>query len=112
VTEDDFLELGARGLELLLSSNFNDFTTRFETQTADAMLATKAEDSREREKLYSELLGLRAFISFVRDAVEVAQKIKEKNDNRHAPTIEDLDDPSVHDIYAWADDQEDKATTA
>lgn len=106
LTEDDFIELGARGLELLLSANFNEFVTRFEKQTADAMIATKADDSKEREKLYSELLGLRAFISFVQEAVKVAQDIKAKNDQKHMPTVEDIDDPQIHDIYGYQTDAE------
>jgi hypothetical protein len=97
MTEDEMMELGARAENLLRHPDFQMFSTMFEQSVVGLMLQTGPAESTRREELYAELNGHRQFILFVKEPIDAAKKLAEKNDPK--AEIDDLDDPSVHEGF-------------
>lgn len=97
MNEEEMMEVGARAEALLRDPAFTAFSAGFEHETATKMLSTKPHEKDEREQYFSLLVGHRAFISYLADAIDTARKLHEKNEPQ--PVADDLDDPSVHNIY-------------
>jgi hypothetical protein len=90
-------KLGEYSHALLASEEFKTLNSLFEQQVAVDVLMTKPKDSEERERLYAQLQGTRAFTShiegFARAYADTLQTILDAE-----TPVGDDDDPSCHDI--------------
>jgi hypothetical protein len=96
MTEDELMVLGARAANLLGSQDFLQFSAAFEQLCVADLVDTLPDQSAKREEHFAKLNGHRQFILFVKDFIDQAKKLDEKNNPK--PT-DDPDDPSVHNIY-------------
>ena len=90
--DEEKAELGDYAETVLTNPYFNALLNEFDRTTVELMLSTKPEQSGEREQVFQTVWALREFIGFMQSF------IKFRNDLRE-PSLADLDDPSVHDIY-------------
>lgn len=100
MTEDEIIYLGSFAEVFLTNSSAEELIKLWETDCVSRMLSTGPLDGAVREKVYAQMVGTREFLAFLGD---FAQKSRELQD-KHGPKPEDIDDPSVHDIYR-PDDQ-------
>lgn len=97
MTNEEIMELGSFAGHVLLSPYFETLTQAFETDCLNRFLQSKAADTVEREHVYNQLTGVREFLGFLTDFAAQGKKLAEKYETVKE---EDIDDPSVHDIYA------------
>jgi hypothetical protein len=95
MTEDEMMVLGAYASDLLQHPSFLTLWSVFERTTADLLLATRPSETTVREQMYARLTGAREFLDFLHDAVKTAQALGPKQPDE----LDQIDDPSVHDIY-------------
>jgi hypothetical protein len=80
---------------LLNSFPFANLRELWEQDCVHRFISSKAGDTVEREHVYAQMTGFLEFQAFLEDLIKQASDIQEK----YAPQPEDIDDPSVHDIY-------------
>lgn len=68
---------------------------QFEAAGVHTLLGTPTNAAAEREAIYANINGVRAFLDFIADYAKQAKQIEEQN----RPKPQDIDDPEVHDIY-------------
>lgn len=76
MTDAELLATGGLCQALLVDQNFKTVITAFELSLAADMLATKADDGKKREQLYSSLWGARELLAFMQLNAEAAATIK------------------------------------
>jgi|SRR5882672_12787182 len=99
MTEDEIIELGAFATNLLFNPYVERLIKLWETDCISRTLATTPDQMLLREHVYAQMTGTREFLGFLGD---FAAKSKELQD-KYAPKPDDIDDPSVHDIYRTDD---------
>ncbi|MGY3589364.1 hypothetical protein [Bradyrhizobium sp. USDA 4350] len=96
MNDETILALGGFCKELLGAEAFQALVQMYSQQCAADILHTKPSDKSERESIYAAYQGFEGFLS-------LAQKFAEGFDKLTAETVstpdQDIDDPSVHDIY-------------
>jgi hypothetical protein len=107
MTEDEIMELGGYSASIMSSPQFATIISQYETSLANGFLSSKPADQAERERIYARYSALHEFLGFMADIVKRSAEIQEE----FAPQQDDIDDPSVHDIYR-SDDPQDIETTS
>jgi hypothetical protein len=89
--------LGSLCAELLNSEAFDALTKLYSQQCAVDILNTAPHATKEREGIYASYQGFEGFLSLMKKFAEAFNKqTTQQND---VETTQDIDDPSVHDIY-------------
>jgi hypothetical protein len=102
MNDETILQLGGFCTELLSSEMFDALTKLHSQQMAVDMLQTQPHEQKRRESIYASYQGLTEFLALMKDFsnahTELLKQIDKPVDHsrRH---IEEIDDPSVHDIY-------------
>jgi hypothetical protein len=109
VNDTEILEAGALCEALLSSLQFKTIVAQYEQTIASDILATKPEDAKKREELYSSLWGTRGLLEFMLLNVNAAATIKapkpphDDSTTDYAPIEYDFDDEG----FSRADESED-----
>jgi hypothetical protein len=102
MNDESILQLGGFCTELLGSEMFDAMTKLYSQQMAVDILQTQPHEQKRREGIYASYQGFEEFLALLRDFskahTELLQKLEKPVDHsqRH---LDEIDDPSVHDIY-------------
>lgn len=97
MNDETILSLGGFCKELLGAEAFQALVQMYSQQCAADILGTKPHETKAREQIYASYMGFEGFL-------DLAKKFAEGFDNLAnikpaAAPDQDIDDPSVHDIY-------------
>lgn len=90
------MAVGEIANSLSRSPQFKIIQDLFEQQVAHDVLTTKPEQGQDRERLYSQLQGARAFAHHI---ASLAEQYRTMTELQVITQDDEIDDPSVHDIY-------------
>lgn len=90
---DTILRVGDYCEQLLTDPTFQWLSAYFEQNAVGEMLSTKPHETKLRESIYARVTAHHEFLAMVKDFV-----IK-KHEAIEPKETDDIDDPSVHDIY-------------
>jgi hypothetical protein len=93
--EQIVMAVGELANTLSRSPQFQTMITLFEQQVAHDLLTTKPDKADERERLYSQLQGQRAFTHHI---AGLAEQYRAMTEQQAVDPIDLIDDPSVHDF--------------
>jgi hypothetical protein len=96
MNEEMILGLGGFCTELLNSEDFDALTKLYSQQCAVDILNTAPHETKAREGIYAAYQGFEGFLALAKKFSEAYTKRQQQND---VETTQDIDDPSVHDIY-------------
>lgn len=102
MNDETILQLGGFCTELLGSEMFDAIIKLYSQQCAVDMLQTQPHEQKKREGIYAAYQGFEEFLAMMRDFskghTELLQKLEKSVDHsqRH---LDEIDDPSVHNIY-------------
>ncbi len=96
MNEELIQSLGAFSHALLGADEFKTLHQLFEQQMAADVLSTKPADNIERERIYAQLQGGRAFIAHLEGFA--ADHTRNLQAALAVPDPDDIDNPDVHDI--------------
>jgi hypothetical protein len=93
--EEIVIAVGELSSNLLRSRQFQMIQDLFEQQVAHDVLTTKPDQASERERLYTQLQGMRAFVHHV---AVLAEQYGAMTERQVVDPDDAIDDPSVHDF--------------
>lgn len=94
--EDIVIAVGELCGSLTRSPQFQLVQNLFEQQVAHDVLTTKPDQTIERERLYAQLQGARAFYHHI---AVLAEQFRAMTEREVIDPDDEIDDPAVHDIY-------------
>jgi hypothetical protein len=102
MNDDTILQLGGFCTELLGSEMFDALIKMHSQQCASDMLRTQPHEQKKRESIYAAYQGLEEFLALLQDFSKAHTELlkqQEKTADHSEAHIDEIDDPSVHDIY-------------
>jgi hypothetical protein len=102
LNDSTILALGGFCKELLGAEAFKALVAMFEQQCAVDILNTQPHETKARDYIHASHQGFQSFLGLTRKFADAFDQLPQHQDNQSAAPghdEEDLDDPSVHDIY-------------
>jgi hypothetical protein len=102
LNDDTILALGGFCNELLGAEAFKALVAMYEQQCAVDILNTQPHETKARDYIHASHQGFQSFLGLTRKFADAFNKLPQHQENQSdAPdqSEDDLDDPSVHDIY-------------
>lgn len=98
MNDDTILALGGFCKELLSAEAFQALVQMHSQQCAADILATQPSETKHREFIYASYQGFESFLGLAKKFADAFDKLPQHQPDAPAPD-QDIDDPSVHDIY-------------
>lgn len=95
LTENERIELGAFCGGLLADPQFTILCEQFEKSYCHQLLATKPDQSSERERIYATYNGAQTFIGFINSIFQQAEALSKANDPELADEYEGDDEEAI-----------------
>jgi hypothetical protein len=99
MNDDTISALGGFCQELLSNEVFSALTATYSQQCAVDILQTAPHETKARESIYAAYQGFEGFLALMKKFADAAEKQAQQHQQAVEGTTQDIDDPSVHDIY-------------
>jgi hypothetical protein len=99
LNDETISALGIFCTEMLSSEAFQALVAMYSQQCAADILKTEPHELKKREQIYASYLGFEGFLSLAKQFAGAHEKITTEQ-TRVETAPDEIDDPSVHDIYS------------